>query len=289
MTYNRSWAGVFNPGKAADFFKADNTPFLAGKHGFSSVNGWWLAEMSRLIYLRGGRNCKVDSEQKVRSRFLNRAGLEESWYYNGQFVQCAIIRTLPEKSEPFGVLVFRGTRRGISNCSFLLNFLLVDWPAGGKVHGGFKRVLLDAWEHIHPELEKISSPLFFTGHSLGGALAVLAATLKEPAAVYSFGCPRFADANFISATRHLRIHRVVNPTDVVARIPPLPGVLHVGEPHFLENSKQQEQSSSIWDAPIFLTDHSPTNYSFRLSNIHQKDICSNPQAVKAVFREYSKQ
>ena len=289
MTYDRSWDSVFNPGKADDFFRIGNMPFEADKVGFSAVNGWWLAEMSRLIYLRRGRNCKADSERKVRNSYLNRVGLEESWYYNGRFVQCAIIRTLPGKAEPFGVLVFRGTRRGITNWLFLLNFLLADWPAGGKVHGGFKRVLLDAWEHIHPELEKISSPLFFAGHSLGGALAVLAATLKEPAAVYSFGCPKFADADFISATRHLRIDRVVNPTDVVASIPPLPRVLHVGEPHFLENSKQQEQSSSIWEAPIFLTDHSPANYSFRLSKIHQEDICCNPQAVKAVFSEYSNQ
>lgn len=291
MTYDRSWDGVFNPGKADDFFRLVGMPFQAGKQDFSAVNGWWLAEMSRLIYLRGGRNCSGE-EQTVRNRFLRRAGLEESWYYNGRYVQCAIIRSLPGRGEPFGVLVFRGTRRGVSNWLFLLNLLMTDWPTGGKVHGGFKRVLLDAWEQIHPELEAISSPVFHTGHSLGGALAVLAATLAEPAAVYTFGCPRFANSEFVAKNNHLRIYRVVNPTDIVATIPPLPGVLHVGDPHFLKDVQPSGMVSSslstpsIREAPVFLADHSPANYSFRLNRIHQEDVAGEQQEMRAVYPEY---
>lgn len=291
MTYNRSWDGVFNPGKADNFFRLDGMPFLADKHDFSAINGWWLAEMSRLIYLRGGRNCS-GHEQTVRNRFLHRAGLEESWYYNGRYIQCAIIRSLPGRGEPFSVLVFRGTRRGVSNCLFLLNLLMAEWSSGGKVHGGFKRVLLNAWEHIHPELEAVSSPIFYTGHSLGGALAVLAATLAEPAAVYTFGCPRFANSEFVAKTKHLRIHRVVNPTDIVACIPPLPGVLHVGEPHLLKDVKpsgllsSSSSSLSMWEAPAFLADHSPANYSFRLNRIRQEDVAGEPQDIRAVYPEF---
>ena len=283
MNYNRSWDGVFNPGKADDFFQSGCMPFVAGKGDFFATNGWWLAEISRLMYLRGGRNCDTGREQAARNRFLHRVGLEESWYYNGRLIQCAIIRSLPGRGEPFGVLVFRGTRRGLSNWWFLLDFLLADWSAGGRVHRGFKRVLLDAWEHISLELESISAPIFFTGHSLGGALAVLAATLASPVAVYTFGCPRFVDPGFIAATNHLKIYRVVNPTDIVASIPPLPGFKHVGETHILETEKQAEPGFSMGEAPTFLADHSPANYSLGLGGAHHQHMGCAPRNISAVF------
>lgn len=286
MSYNSSWDGVFNPGKADDFFAAGSMPFMSGKHGFSATNGWWLAEMSRLIYLRGGRNCDPGWEQSIRNRYLDRAGLEESWYHNGRFVQCAIIRSKPGKGEQFAALVFRGTRRGMTNWSFLLNFFLADWPTGGKVHGGFKKVFLDAWAHIQPELEKIKVPLFFTGHSLGGALAVLAATLMNPAAVYTFGCPRFANPAFILATDHLRIHRVVNPRDVVASIPPLPGIKHVGDVHTLEPQQQKALNLNMAHAPAFLADHSPANYSLGLDRFQHRSVREDQRSMGAVLPKY---
>jgi triacylglycerol lipase len=82
-------------------------------------------------------------------------------------------------------------------------------------------------------------PLFITGHSLGGALAMLYAAKWSPAprAVYTFGQPRVGDArfrDFYNATLGARTWRVVNEEDIVPRIPSaLAGYRHAGNEAFL--------------------------------------------------------
>ena len=64
--------------------------------------------------------------------------------------------------------------------------------------------------------------MYFTGHSLGGALAILAATLISPTrhgAVYTFGAPRVANYKFFFGLK-MPIFRVVNSADIVPRVPP---------------------------------------------------------------------
>lgn len=263
MVYNHSWDGVFNPGKAEDFFQEKcGQPFEAGNFNFSRTNAWWLSELCRLIYVRGDRLEGFTHQVKRRNRFLRPVGLKEKWFYDGRYVQCSLVGPLSKEMEPFSILVFRGTSRGEGSRFFLLDLILSPWPAGGSVHRGFKRVLLDAWKEIYPQLTAAAQgPLFYTGHSLGGALAVLSATLRPPEAVYTFGCPRMADEAFIQAAGQLKIFRVVNNRDIVATVPPLHGFLHVGEHHQLIAGPLREQNRHWFDAPGFLADHSPVNYS----------------------------
>jgi triacylglycerol lipase len=69
-------------------------------------------------------------------------------------------------------------------------------------------------------------PLFFTGHSLGGALAMISAMRTRAAqitAVYTFGGARAGDRRFFdSYGANLRscTFRLVNGTDIVASVPP---------------------------------------------------------------------
>ncbi len=150
---------------------------------------------------------------------------------------------------------------GVYNWIYNLNCMLSEWPQGGSVHRGFKILLLEAWAEIEKMLNALSGNIYFTGHSLGGALAVLASTLKKPTAVYTFGAPRMANRSFVETTQHINIYRVVNPHDIVASIPPLPGIQHVGAPHYLMGSMDAEHSRLWFEAPTFLSDHSPLNYS----------------------------
>src|SRR5258708_4320788 len=81
------------------------------------------------------------------------------------------------------------------------------------------------------EEERVGPPdgqLIFTGHSLGGALAVLAAARAAAArraisAVYTFGMPRTGNAAFADDyNRRLgdRTYRLVYGSDIVPTVPP---------------------------------------------------------------------
>ncbi|QPF86896.1 lipase family protein [Bradyrhizobium genosp. L] len=108
------------------------------------------------------------------------------------------------------------------------------------LHGGFKDAVDTVWPQIAPIVrQRPAGGLFFTGHSLGGALAVIAAerAMRElgatAAAVTTFGGPRVGGLDFFNSyTPALgdRTFRMVHGDDVVPTVPPplLNTFLHVG-------------------------------------------------------------
>jgi len=84
----------------------------------------------------------------------------------------------------------------------------VSSPSGGKVHKGFHDALDGLWPSLVAALKELGNPrqpIVLTGHSLGGALATLAAarltygTLKvEIAALYTFGQPQVGNRDFVN-------------------------------------------------------------------------------------------
>jgi hypothetical protein len=94
----------------------------------------------------------------------------------------------------------------------------------GRVHHGFSLVLRQTWKKIEKILEAVEDkPLFLTGHSMGGALAVLTACRlakmgRHPVAIYTFGAPRVGDRNFC-AGYSLPTYRIVNRLDLVPEMP----------------------------------------------------------------------
>jgi triacylglycerol lipase len=98
------------------------------------------------------------------------------------------------------------------------------------IHRGFEDALGAVWDDVASALRPNSPPLFITGHSLGGALAVVAAQRLqrehklEPAAVYTFGAPRvgsqaFADG-YNSCGLGERTYRLIHGLDIVPTLPP---------------------------------------------------------------------
>ncbi|MGC4032425.1 MAG: lipase family protein [Tepidisphaeraceae bacterium] len=94
----------------------------------------------------------------------------------------------------------------------------------GRVHSGFHNALRRTWQKVETILEQVcDKPLFITGHSLGGALAVLTACRlakagRPPVATYTFGVPRVGDPSFCDGYL-LPTYRVVNRLDLVPEMP----------------------------------------------------------------------
>jgi hypothetical protein len=146
------------------------------------------------------------------------------------------------------VVAFRGTEapntiEGLKDCLLTdaMDLLMVpegrlgtDFAAAGvgaRFHKGFITALGDIWEPLFAAadaaLKRTERPLWVTGHSLGGALALLAAWLfhrKFVAVhqVYTFGAPMIGNAAASQAfDREFegKIFRYVNPTDPVPKLP----------------------------------------------------------------------
>jgi triacylglycerol lipase len=100
------------------------------------------------------------------------------------------------------------------------------WPAMSRAALQYATEYCDG---IHA-LDRLS----FTGHSLGGAIAVLAATkflsensvangvLRQRTEVYTFGQPKVGDRKFVCKANNMvrRIFRVRNEGDCVWKLPP---------------------------------------------------------------------
>jgi hypothetical protein len=94
----------------------------------------------------------------------------------------------------------------------------------GRVHQGFSGVQGHSWVRVQRLLEVVGDrPLFLTGHSMGGALAVLTACRlakagRPPVATYTFGSPKIGDEDFCAGYA-LPTYRVVNRLDLVPEMP----------------------------------------------------------------------
>jgi hypothetical protein len=134
------------------------------------------------------------------------------------------------------ILAFAGTDPGI------LQTLITDVEArinSNNIHEGFEEALAVAINDVQAAAALANGkPLFITGHSLGGALAALAARYCSskgamPCAVYTFGMPRVGDERFAEEYNSSALgpitYRLVHGDDIVPCAPPSQlGYRHVG-------------------------------------------------------------
>ena len=150
------------------------------------------------------------------------------------------------------IIAFRGTsnvRDFVTDAKFFRE-LLVEEANGERceVHRGFLSAYESIIADLAVELRKMvvaDHKVYVTGHSLGGALAILTALeLKRQgfniAQVYTFGQPRVGNGAFkrlYDFSLGASTFRVVYQEDIVARVPHLPSVTdpyrHVGLEIFL--------------------------------------------------------
>jgi triacylglycerol lipase len=138
------------------------------------------------------------------------------------------------------VLAFAGTDPGVWQT--VATDGQVRLSPGTNTHVGFEAALNAARDIIRQAVTKsqqTDKPLWIAGHSLGAALAALAAQFSDslhhtPKAVYLFGMPRTGGTTFQAAYNGNAnlgpvSYRFVHGLDVVARIPPsVNGYRHIG-------------------------------------------------------------
>ena len=280
---------VFHPDADATYRHFDgheSVPFDPGATTVTRANAWWLAEAALLSYWDPAEATK---------RFAV-AGLTAEIVEQGDTQ--AYVAAMPGAV----IVAFRGTEPDHLGDSFDdAKIILVPWEHGaGAVHVGFRDALERVWTPLVEKLTPLagSRKVWFSGHSLGAALATLAADrFPGTAGVCTLGSPRVGDRRFAAAFDHRfgeRAARYVNDTDVVTHLPTLP-YKHVGGlrqitpegritgqapplAHFVNDIfggigpildiLHGLQTDAKKHAPDFLLDHMPRAYTVDIWNDH---------------------
>lgn len=141
---------------------------------------------------------------------------------------------LRAKDDRHGVVVLRGTvsvNEWLNNMNYRLVRLHPRHADYGLVHNGFRNVYKGIRGRFRQLLVDIApeNPLYLVGHSLGGAVAQIAAldlALQMPARaqhvqVYAYASPRIGNKTFVSLYDQTvpTSYRIVNVCDVVPYVP----------------------------------------------------------------------
>jgi hypothetical protein len=266
----------------------EQAKFTANAGVVTRANAWWLAESALLTYW---------PPTAALGKFAA-AGLTAT------FVEQGDTQAYVASSADAVLVCFRGTQPG-SLGDILDDAVIVLVPrkhgGHGFVHLGFSNALERAWSKLTAVVDPLaaSRKVWFGGHSLGAALATLAADRYEhTAGVCTLGCPRVGDPIFaahFNAKFGERSLRYVNDTDIVTHLPPpvplpyehvnrmrhimpdgrvtkqAPTLAHFvpdvfGNVKHLAEVSNGLKSGALTEAPDFLLDHMPRGYSVDIWN-----------------------
>ena len=213
MKYDSSRSALLHP--------ENRPPLLSERHQWP--DDALCAELSRLAYIRfenGG------SGKNLLDAALASAGLSRSQTFSDSKTGTQAFVTI-RVNDATGFIVFRGTQTDDpSDIGTDADIQLSDGSTGGKVHTGFSHAFNAVWPGVHAWLTKSeTSALLITGHSLGAALATLAASSlssdeRRRARLVTFGAPRVGDASFCAHLNGLPVTRYVDCCDLVTLLPP---------------------------------------------------------------------
>lgn len=143
-----------------------------------------------------------------------------------EFVEADDTQCFVSASREVVVVSFRGTE-AVGDWLSNLNTLSTTRPYG-KVHRGFLAAFQVVEKQLNGLLDKLAGrAVFLTGHSLGGALAVIAAAewrgKYDIGGIHTFGQPAVGKKDFqgfLQGKYAGNYHRFVNDDDIVPMVPP---------------------------------------------------------------------
>lgn len=258
ISYDGSRAALFHPAGRPTVFGRDIPD--AGR--IAAV----CAESSRLAYLRfedpGDSSLKI-----LLGDALAKVGISSLACFSDDSSSTEAFAAVLPKSA--GTLIaFRGTEPDeAADIAIDLGAVLEPWGQGGRVHAGFAhsfsriRAQIERWMSGHPVGD---GALVVTGHSLGAALATLAAAAWRADRLVTFGSPRVGDQDFVALLPSVAIERYVNCCDIVTRVPPkLPGLFVDTAPAFYISSAGRIVGTS-WSEQQIDTDRSSARERYLL-------------------------
>jgi len=186
---------------------------------YSDRTAWLMAKMSKLAYLPFEKD---NTELKLA---LAEAGFILVAHFNQDGTQAFLAK---HESDKVAVLAFRGTQtEGLTLETFFdvftdLYAAMHTDKNGVKTHKGFQIAFQRVEAEILQQIQGITDyGLYITGHSLGGALALIATSAinsENLGACYTFGSPKVGNEEFDDKIK-APIYRVINSYDVVPFLP----------------------------------------------------------------------
>lgn len=220
-----------------DLYDPQKYPFNPTATGFTPNNALCLAAASELAYVKDEtvRTAKLIQWGFTQSRMVD---INKKPFVDTQAFVCSNSNTL--------LIAFRGTEpTDLQDWLTNVRFDLTEGPIRNiqnKVHRGFMEALDSAWPQLAAAITALRTSdqaIWVTGHSLGAALATLAAARFslgdgignrqiDVQGLYTFGQPRTGNRGFVKAFDQRfqgRSFRFVNNNDIVPEVPPMGFVL----------------------------------------------------------------
>ena len=226
------------------------------RKAYSDRMAWLLAHLAELAYLKFD---KPHTDGRIALELLKRVltkarkgtaarivgAVQKSYEYDHEEEKEKLRRSLEQvglslvetlsanatqaflaSNDKFTVLAFRGTEADrMKDIRADAKATQTTCPTGERVHSSFMQQYDDISFKLEAALDNEAvkgKPLFITGHSLGGAVATIAArrldSERRIAACYTYGSPRVGTEGWVAQIK-TPIYRIVNSADPVPIVP----------------------------------------------------------------------
>lgn len=154
-------------------------------------------------------------------------------FVSAEFPACDVQFIEEKDSQAYVIRSERGTLVPFRGTQVMKNFSMTDVirnakitpvrlrakrPNGPRVHRGYKEAVTAINDPLSRAIVESERPIYFTGHSLGGAVADLAGTYSpRPDMTVTFGAPKVGDRRYVTDFKHLPLIRVVHANDIAPK------------------------------------------------------------------------